>query len=262
MTSRQDRIEGPEAHLEYGMKHVGYDADSEVNTYRDLQGNLWETKPGNQYGPLKMTYKATTKGQKKPSAPTDPNNKKGDYDFFQRKRSTSNASSLSNNTPAPPPYTQRSRRFTSFDMLDKQQVASESQGLGGVLGSLGRSLSVRKANNTSYPQRRSTVSTSNGRGPMRHERYLDSRHSRPDQPLEPQKNDARKQDTKQRTRRATVASTRASEKRWPRGEEPIREADEDTVMGKLGKLILGRGSENVSERVQRSRSVIGKPTGR
>jgi hypothetical protein len=168
-----------------------------------------------------------------------------------------------NNTPAPPPYTQRSRRFTSFDMLDKRQVASESQGLGGVLGSIGRSLSVRKPNNTSYPQRRSTVSTSHGRGPTGHERYAESRHRRPDQPLEPQKNDARKQDTtKQRTRRATVASTRASEQRWPRGEEPIRETEEETVMGKLGKLILGRSGENASERFQRSRSVIGKPNGR
>jgi hypothetical protein len=135
------------------MKHVGYDADTEVNTYRDLHGNLWETRPGNQYSPLRLAYRAT-KGQKSvksglssptpkdsdtssPANSTMEHTKKGSNNIFERKRNSSN-SSISDRTPAPPPYSHISRRFTSFDMLDQRLVTQErtpeSQGVSGVLG--------------------------------------------------------------------------------------------------------------------------------
>ena len=151
------------------MKHVGYDADNQTHTYRDLEGNLWESKPGNQYGPLKMTYRA--KRPHKSSLPSKHSSfssksfggeKKGFSDLFV-KRSHSVASTIEN--PPPPPYTQRSRRFTSFNMLDRSMLTTEDQiqreEQGGVLGKLGRSLSIRKNNyNSGRPQRRSTVATS------------------------------------------------------------------------------------------------------
>jgi len=159
------------------MRHVGYDADTETHTYRDLDGNLWESKPGNQYGPLKMTYKAkrTHRSSKSanhsPISPTtaDSGEKKGLKEFFG-KRSNSTASKPEN--PPPPPYTRRSRRFTSFNQLDRSMVTTEDQirqeEQGGVLGRLGRSLSTRKNNQSSGGlQRRSTLATSSSTGRWR-----------------------------------------------------------------------------------------------
>jgi hypothetical protein len=34
------------------MKRVGYDADTQVYTYRDQDGSLWEGSPGQRYGVL------------------------------------------------------------------------------------------------------------------------------------------------------------------------------------------------------------------
>jgi hypothetical protein len=159
------------------MRHVGYDADTETHTYRDLEGNLWESKPGNQYGPLKMTYKAKKPHKASKSANHSPispiaaesGEKKGFKDLFG-KRSNSTASNLEN--PPPPPYSRRSRRFTSFNMLDRSMVTTEDQireeEQGGVLGRLGRSLSTRKNNQSSgRPQRRSTLATSSVTGRWR-----------------------------------------------------------------------------------------------
>jgi hypothetical protein len=36
------------------MKRVGYDADTQVYTYRDQDGSLWEGPAGQRYGVLKQ----------------------------------------------------------------------------------------------------------------------------------------------------------------------------------------------------------------
>ncbi|KAH9887439.1 hypothetical protein F4778DRAFT_786285 [Xylariomycetidae sp. FL2044] len=38
--------------LPEGMTRIGYDADDETYTFRDADGSVWESAPGNQYGPL------------------------------------------------------------------------------------------------------------------------------------------------------------------------------------------------------------------
>jgi hypothetical protein len=34
------------------MKRIGYDADTQVYTYQDDEGGIWEGAPGNRYGEL------------------------------------------------------------------------------------------------------------------------------------------------------------------------------------------------------------------
>jgi hypothetical protein len=41
-----------EYRLPDGMKRVGYDADTQVYTYQDDEGGVWEGAPGNRYGEL------------------------------------------------------------------------------------------------------------------------------------------------------------------------------------------------------------------
>jgi hypothetical protein len=182
MSRRQEYLEGPEAHLEHGMKHVGYDADAQTHTYRDLEGNLWESKPGNQYGPLKMTYSvkrahkntnksSSSKHSSSSTSYSHSGEKKGGLGNLLDKL-MSGAGDKSEDMPPPPPYTRRSRRFTSFDMLDRGMLTTEDQiqqeEQAGVLGKLGRSLSIRKNNqNNGRPQRRSTVATSSVSGRWR-----------------------------------------------------------------------------------------------
>lgn len=36
-----------------GMKRIGYDADTQIYTYRDADGTLWEGAPGAEYGRLR-----------------------------------------------------------------------------------------------------------------------------------------------------------------------------------------------------------------
>jgi len=38
--------------LPEGMRRVAYDADSQVYTYQDEEGQYWEGEPGNRYGEL------------------------------------------------------------------------------------------------------------------------------------------------------------------------------------------------------------------
>ncbi len=45
----------------HGMDPVGYDADTQVYTYRDAQGNYYDTDEGSgRYGNLRQTYTATS----------------------------------------------------------------------------------------------------------------------------------------------------------------------------------------------------------
>ncbi|EHK26899.1 uncharacterized protein TRIVIDRAFT_215015 [Trichoderma virens Gv29-8] len=50
--SRFSRYDSDEDRLPEGMTRVGYDADSQVYTFQDADGSLWESAPGNQYGRL------------------------------------------------------------------------------------------------------------------------------------------------------------------------------------------------------------------
>ncbi|KAK1246084.1 hypothetical protein MKX07_005153 [Trichoderma sp. CBMAI-0711] len=50
--SRFSRYDTDEERLPEGMTRVGYDADTQVYTFRDADGSLWESAPGCQYGRL------------------------------------------------------------------------------------------------------------------------------------------------------------------------------------------------------------------
>ncbi|KAF7545359.1 hypothetical protein G7Z17_g9223 [Cylindrodendrum hubeiense] len=50
--SRFSRYDTDEERLPEGMSRVGYDADTQVYTFRDADGSYWESAPGNQYGRL------------------------------------------------------------------------------------------------------------------------------------------------------------------------------------------------------------------
>ncbi|KAI1370146.1 carbohydrate-binding module family 50 protein [Hypoxylon crocopeplum] len=41
-----------EERLPEGMQRIGYDADTQTYTFRDADGSIWESAPGNQYGQL------------------------------------------------------------------------------------------------------------------------------------------------------------------------------------------------------------------
>jgi hypothetical protein len=49
---RWSRYDTDEERLPEGMQRVGYDADTQVYTYRDADGTFWEGPPGSQYGLL------------------------------------------------------------------------------------------------------------------------------------------------------------------------------------------------------------------
>ncbi|KAM7206131.1 hypothetical protein V8F20_002913 [Naviculisporaceae sp. PSN 640] len=49
---RWSHFDTDEERLPDGMKRVGYDADTQVYTYRDTDGSYWEGAPGVQYGKL------------------------------------------------------------------------------------------------------------------------------------------------------------------------------------------------------------------
>ncbi|KAH8901747.1 hypothetical protein GQ53DRAFT_8767 [Thozetella sp. PMI_491] len=49
---RWSHYDTDEERLPEGMTRIGYDADEQTYTYRDADGSIWESAPGNQYGPL------------------------------------------------------------------------------------------------------------------------------------------------------------------------------------------------------------------
>ncbi|KAF4980417.1 hypothetical protein FZEAL_3570 [Fusarium zealandicum] len=56
--SRYSHYDTDEERLPEGMQRVGYDADSQVYTFRDVDGSYWESAPGNQYGRLSKVGEA------------------------------------------------------------------------------------------------------------------------------------------------------------------------------------------------------------
>lgn len=50
--SRFSRYDSDEERLPEGMTRVGYDADTQVYTFQDSDGSLWESAPGCEYGQL------------------------------------------------------------------------------------------------------------------------------------------------------------------------------------------------------------------
>ncbi|CAF3613916.1 hypothetical protein SNK03_002571 [Fusarium graminearum] len=65
--SRFSRYDTDEERLPEGMQRVGYDADSQVYTFRDADGSYWESAPGNQYGHLTKVGEARPEGQESES---------------------------------------------------------------------------------------------------------------------------------------------------------------------------------------------------
>ena len=49
---RWSHLDTDEERLPDGMTRIGYDADTQIYTYRDSDGSTWEGAPGNQYGKL------------------------------------------------------------------------------------------------------------------------------------------------------------------------------------------------------------------
>lgn len=50
---RWSHYDTDEERLPEGMTRIGYDADDQTYTFRDTDGSIWESAPGNQYGPLR-----------------------------------------------------------------------------------------------------------------------------------------------------------------------------------------------------------------
>ncbi|KAI1479557.1 carbohydrate-binding module family 50 protein [Daldinia eschscholtzii] len=50
--SRWSQYDTDEERLPEGMQRIGYDADTQTYTFRDAEGTVWESAPGNRYGEL------------------------------------------------------------------------------------------------------------------------------------------------------------------------------------------------------------------
>ena len=57
--------------LPHGMTRVGYDADTQIYTYRDSDGSYWEGPPGSRYGTLYRVSKAAAPRMPSFSVPDD-----------------------------------------------------------------------------------------------------------------------------------------------------------------------------------------------
>ncbi|KAI0882044.1 carbohydrate-binding module family 50 protein [Annulohypoxylon maeteangense] len=49
---RWSQYDTDEERLPEGMERIGYDADTQTYTFRDSDGGIWESAPGNRYGQL------------------------------------------------------------------------------------------------------------------------------------------------------------------------------------------------------------------
>ncbi|KAI8625305.1 carbohydrate-binding module family 50 protein [Xylariaceae sp. FL1651] len=49
---RWSQYDTDEERLPEGMQRIGYDADDQTYTFRDAEGGIWESAPGNRYGQL------------------------------------------------------------------------------------------------------------------------------------------------------------------------------------------------------------------
>ncbi|KAI1188709.1 carbohydrate-binding module family 50 protein [Nemania serpens] len=73
--SRWSAYDTDEERLPEGMQRIGYDADSQVYTFRDTDGSIWESAPGNRYGKLRRVADAAAPpsyGEDDESSPTQP----------------------------------------------------------------------------------------------------------------------------------------------------------------------------------------------
>ncbi|KAI1171052.1 carbohydrate-binding module family 50 protein [Nemania sp. FL0916] len=50
--ARWSEYDTDEERLPEGMQRIGYDADTQVYSFRDADGSIWESAPGNRYGRL------------------------------------------------------------------------------------------------------------------------------------------------------------------------------------------------------------------
>ncbi|KAI1813922.1 carbohydrate-binding module family 50 protein [Poronia punctata] len=74
--ARWSEYDTDEERLPEGMKRIGYDADTQTYTFRDAEGHLWESAPGNRYGELRRVATTSTlpsygedDGDSSPNAP-------------------------------------------------------------------------------------------------------------------------------------------------------------------------------------------------
>ncbi|KAI0408568.1 carbohydrate-binding module family 50 protein [Xylaria palmicola] len=56
---RWSEYDTDEERLPEGMQRIGYDADTQVYTFRDADGSVWESAPGSQYGQLRRVAGST-----------------------------------------------------------------------------------------------------------------------------------------------------------------------------------------------------------
>src|SRR4051794_29206954 len=106
---RTEYLDGPEAHLPHGMRHVGYDADAETHQYLDRDGSLWQSAPGNRYGRLRLVRRGAAE-------PEDEGRRRRREKQREAREARRSAAAAAAEDEAPPPYSRR-RAFTNFDQL-------------------------------------------------------------------------------------------------------------------------------------------------
>ncbi|KAI1310849.1 carbohydrate-binding module family 50 protein [Xylaria venustula] len=76
---RWSEYDTDEERLPEGMQRIGYDADTQTYTFRDTDGSIWESAPGNQYGQLRRVSAPAlpSYGEDDESSPTHPLNYSG-----------------------------------------------------------------------------------------------------------------------------------------------------------------------------------------
>ncbi|KAK4232884.1 hypothetical protein C8A03DRAFT_39462 [Achaetomium macrosporum] len=75
---RWSHLDTDEERLPEGMTRVGYDADTQIYTYRDSDGSYWEGAPGVRYGKL---HRVQSEAPPLPSVTTQTDSE-GDYDDY------------------------------------------------------------------------------------------------------------------------------------------------------------------------------------
>ncbi|KAI0429663.1 carbohydrate-binding module family 50 protein [Xylaria sp. FL1042] len=58
--ARWSEYDTDEERLPEGMQRIGYDADTQTYTFRDADGSIWESAPGNRYGRLRRVEASST----------------------------------------------------------------------------------------------------------------------------------------------------------------------------------------------------------
>jgi len=92
------------------MRRVGYDADTQTYTFRDSNGSLWESAPGNRYGRLTQIGGSTRE------APSSVSMKSYRVSIAELREDEENPRQSSENLPESTERPPR-RRFTDFGNL-------------------------------------------------------------------------------------------------------------------------------------------------